>query len=141
MATTTMTSTTEAQSDSKVVNTTLNYYLDPSKGGHTSYQIGVSDYYRRKFDPHPAQIHNIRGREDQFSLDTNVFQHVKNSSAEKDFDYDAQVKAVVYPEVEQLIKDMFVDPSFCPFMFSSPRDIFCRGLHARQTALPPTNNI
>jgi len=28
----------------KVVNTNLNYYLDPAKGGHTSYQVGVSRY-------------------------------------------------------------------------------------------------
>lgn len=106
MATTTMTNTAQAHVSSKVVNTTLNYYLDPAKGGHTSYQIGVSDYYRRKFDPHPAQIHDIRGREDQFCLETHGFQHHKHSSAEKDFNDDDQVKAVVYPEVEQLIKDV-----------------------------------
>lgn len=106
MATTTITSTAQAQADSKVVNTTLNYYLDPSKGGHTSYQIGVSDYYRRKFDSRPAQIHDIRGREDQFSLETHGFQHYKHSSAKQDFNDNDQIKAVVYPEVEQLLKDV-----------------------------------
>lgn len=99
----TMTST-----EPKTVETTLNYYLDPSKGGHTSYQIGVSDYYRRKFEPHQAQIHDIRGREDQFDLERHGFQHHNHTSTEKDFDSDEQVKKVVYPEVEQLIKEVYV---------------------------------
>lgn len=103
--TTTVTSTVQAPSDAKVVNTTLNYYLDPSKGGHTSYQIGVSDYYRRKFDPHVAQIYDIRGLEQEFTLATHGFQHAKSVSEEKDFNDDEQVKATVYPEVEQLLKD------------------------------------
>lgn len=90
--------------EGKKVQTTLNYYLDPSQGGHTSYQIGVSDYYRRKFDPHPAQIQDIRGREADFNLEKHGFQHHKHTSAEKDFDRDEQVKRVVYPEVEQLLK-------------------------------------
>ena len=101
MATTTMTSTKP-----QTVETILNYYLDPSEGGHTSYQIGVSDYYRRKFEPHQAQINDIRGREDQFDLETHGFQHHNHTSAEKDFDSDEQVKKVVYPEVEQLLKDV-----------------------------------
>lgn len=92
--------------DCKVVNSTLNYYLDPSKGGHTSYQIGVSDYYRRKFDPHPVQIHDVRGREEEFLLDTHGFQHYKHISIEKDFDDDDRVRKVVYPEVEQLLKEV-----------------------------------
>ena len=106
MATTTMTSTAQARPSSKVVNTTLNYYLDPSKGGHTTYKIGTSDYYRRKFDTHDVQINDIRGQEDQFSLETHGFQHCKHSSAEKDFNDDDHVKAVAYPEIEQLIKDV-----------------------------------
>lgn len=90
----------------KSVNTTLNYYLDPSKGGHTRYQIGVAEYFRRKFDPHEVQVHNIRGREDQFSLATSGFQYRQHVSAEKDFKSDGEVKRVVYPEIEQLIKDV-----------------------------------
>lgn len=99
-----------ANANGKTVNTTLNYYLDPSKGGHTSYQIGVSDYYRRKFDIHTVQVHDIRGREDQFNLEKNGFQHLKHTSAEKDFVDDDQVRRVVYPETAQLIKDVYVDP-------------------------------
>ncbi|KAK3724830.1 hypothetical protein LTR37_000878 [Vermiconidia calcicola] len=90
----------------KVVSTALNYYLDPLKGGHTSYQIGVSDYYRRKFDSHTVEIQDIRGQEDQFKLDLHGFQHVKHASAEKDFDEKDEIKRIVYPETAQLIKDV-----------------------------------
>lgn len=106
MAATTSMTLSQDPSDCKVVNSTLNYYLDPSKGGHTSYQIGVSDYYRRKFDTHPVQIYDVRGREDKFLLDTHGFQHCKHISAEKNFDNDDQVRDVVYPEVEELLKDV-----------------------------------
>lgn len=102
-ATMTMTST-----EPRTVETTLNYYLDPSKGGHTSYQIGVADYHRRKFEPHQARIQDIRGREDQFNLETHGFQHHKHVSAEKEFVDNEQVKKIVYPEVEQLLKDLWV---------------------------------
>lgn len=100
------TTTTSPPQDGKVVNTTLNYYLDPAKGGHTRYQIGVSDYFRRKYDPHTVPIHDIRGTECQFKLDIHGFQHVQHASTEKDFDDNDQVRRVVYPETEQLIKDV-----------------------------------
>ena len=102
------TTTTTTSTKGRPVNTTLNYYLDPSKGGHTEYQIGVSDYYRRKFDPHQVQISDIRGQEDLFKLDTHGFERVKHTSAEKHFDDNERVKQVVYPETEKLIKDMYV---------------------------------
>ena len=105
---TTTSTTTLEPAQNGVINTILNYYLDPEKGGHTSYQIGVSDYYRRKFDSHPAQIHNIRGREDQFRLDTHGFQRFEHVSVENDFGDSEQVKRVVYPEIEQLILDVYV---------------------------------
>lgn len=88
----------------KVVNTTLNHWLDPAKGGHAEYRTGTASYYRRKFDPHAVQVHDIRGREDQFSLNTHGFQHHKHVSVEKDFTDDETVKKVVYPEVEELLK-------------------------------------
>lgn len=88
------------------VKTTLNYYLDPSQGGHTSYQIGVADYFRRKFDTHEVNINDVRGHEKEFQLDKNGFQYGRHHSVEKEFNDDAQVKRLVYPETEDLIKDV-----------------------------------
>lgn len=94
-----------ASNPSKTVETTLNYYLDPSKGGHTSYQIGVTDYFRRKFDPHTAYIEDIRGREGDFKLDVHGFQHEKHGGRlETDWSDNDEVKKIVYPETELFVK-------------------------------------
>nr|POE53252.1 hypothetical protein CFP56_28474 [Quercus suber] len=90
----------------KVVETSLNFYLDPAKGGHTSYQVGTASYFRRKYEEHNVSIHDIRDCVDQYTLDIQGFQHRKHTSAERDFVDDDQVRRVVYPETEQLLKDL-----------------------------------
>lgn len=94
------------QCRSNAVHAKLNYYLDPAQGGHTSYYTGTAGYYRRKFDEHVVPINDARGREDHFNLNTHGFQHHKHISAEKDFADDEQIKSVVYPETENLIKEL-----------------------------------
>lgn len=91
--------------NAQTVTTTLNYYLDPSKGGHTEYQIGVTDYFRRKFDPHQVVIENIRGREGEFELDTHGFQHTRHGGR-LDVDYPSReaVQEIVYPDTVDFIK-------------------------------------
>ena len=93
-------------SDKNVAHTKLNFYLDPSRGGHTSFAIGTAGAYRRKFDERPVDIKDARGHEAEFSLDTHGFQYYRRGSKEKDFLDDEQVKAVVYPEVQELLKDV-----------------------------------
>jgi len=90
------------------VPTTLNYYA-PKGDTEAPYQyvyqppegvpknnIGV--------DPKPAVIHDARGREADFSIDTTGFQFVKHVSAEKAFDDEERIKTVYYREVEELLK-------------------------------------
>jgi hypothetical protein len=84
----------------------LNFYLEPSQGGHSYFTAGTIGQYRRKFDERPVDIHDARGYETDFNLDTHGFQYHRRPSAEKDFLEDAQIKAVYYPEVEQLLKDV-----------------------------------
>ncbi|KAH6652403.1 hypothetical protein BKA67DRAFT_573869 [Truncatella angustata] len=95
-----------ARTTGKVVIADLNYYLDPAKGGHTFYQVGTSSYYRRKYETHSVPIYDIRGQENHFILESNGFQYHKHISIENDFLDDNQVKRLVYPETEQLIKDL-----------------------------------
>ena len=57
-------------------------------------------------DPHPALVHDVRGREAEFSLDKNGFQFVNYPSAEKEFDNDERIKEVYYPEVEKILKEV-----------------------------------
>ena len=55
-------------------------------------------------DPHYVVVHDARGRENEFSLDQNGFQFVNWPSKEKEFDDDERIKAVYYPEVEEILK-------------------------------------
>lgn len=94
--------------EGNTVKASLNFHLDPALGGHTSYHSATVEKYRRKFDVHEVEIHDARGREDKFSLETHGFQYHRHISVEKDFLDDRRVKAVVYPETEELIKEMSV---------------------------------
>jgi len=86
------------------VATELFYYLDDGKPIAPAY-VGKPNTYLR---PHAAQnvlIHDIAGDEDRYNLDSHGFQFVNHASKEKNFLDDEQIKAVYYPETEQLLKD------------------------------------
>jgi hypothetical protein len=55
-----------------------------------------------------VKIHDIRGTEDEYTLDKDGFQILKHSSAEKEFLDDEQVRRVYYEEVEELLKKVYV---------------------------------
>ncbi len=90
----------------KTVETTLNHYLDPKLGGHDHYVTGTASYYRRKFDERPVRISNIRGREDEFDLNTQGFQFCESPTVGGDFRDNDKVKKEVYPETEKLLKEV-----------------------------------
>lgn len=54
---------TQTVSKEPKVKTTLNFWLPLELGGHNEYQIGVTDYFRRKFDNQVRQI-LFRGKAD-----------------------------------------------------------------------------
>ncbi|OAP55149.1 hypothetical protein AYL99_10849 [Fonsecaea erecta] len=87
-----------------VVQGTMNYYLDPSKGGFTDFYPQTAGYFRRKYDPHPVQVADIRGIEKEFSLDKHGFAVVQHESEEKDFTDDEQVKNRIFAEVAKLLQ-------------------------------------
>jgi hypothetical protein len=55
-------------------------------------------------DPREIIIEDARGREAEFTIDTNGFELVRSPSRVKDFYVPDEVKAVYYPEVEQLLR-------------------------------------
>ncbi|KAL5522619.1 hypothetical protein ACEPAG_8636 [Sanghuangporus baumii] len=90
------------------VSTTLNYItptpeppyfyspsIDPPEGKPRS-NIGS--------EPHPAVIHDVRGKEDTVGLDKTGFQFVKHQSSETEFLDEERIKNVYYKEVEELLK-------------------------------------
>ncbi|KAK8064987.1 methyltransferase-like protein [Apiospora hydei] len=68
--------------------------------------IDRPETYERPTDPRLVRITDVTGRESSFTLDGNGFQFVKNIAEEKDFVDDERIKAVYYPEVETLLKNV-----------------------------------
>jgi hypothetical protein len=91
------------------VTTILNYFKDNEDGSPPapSY-VGKPETYARPTMPQQVVVHDIRGSEDQYTLDTKGFQIVKHNSKEKDFLDDDQIRRIYYPETEELLKKALV---------------------------------
>ncbi|KAI0478257.1 hypothetical protein F4859DRAFT_479156 [Xylaria cf. heliscus] len=87
------------------VDTNMNYYLDPSKGGIKSCSFGTVGVIRRKFDTRTIQVHDLRGREDEFDIHTHTFQTSKWRPSTTTLDSD-EIKQIIYPEAEEFIKNL-----------------------------------
>ncbi|TAQ86193.1 hypothetical protein B7494_g5485 [Chlorociboria aeruginascens] len=87
------------------VETTFNYFKDNADGSppEPNY-ISRPTSYVREMDSRRLVVHDIRGSEDQYTLDTTGFQIYKHESAEKDFLDDDQIQQFYYPETEELLK-------------------------------------
>ncbi|KAH8161754.1 hypothetical protein CIB48_g6493 [Xylaria polymorpha] len=89
------------------VEAVLNYFKANEDGSPPapSY-VDRPETYERPVAPERVKITNIAGREAEFTLDKQGFQVVPNVAQEKDFVDDEHIKAVYYPETEQLLKDV-----------------------------------
>lgn len=102
---TTQSSSTNTPKKARDVTTTLNYFVAPADGSAPPPNIaGDAASYNRPVDPHVVTIHDIRGHEEEFTLEKTGFQVVKSKSPEKEFLDDEQIKAVYYPDVEDVLK-------------------------------------
>ncbi|KAI1408298.1 hypothetical protein F5Y13DRAFT_204988 [Hypoxylon sp. FL1857] len=89
------------------VDTTLNYFKDAEDGSPPKpTYVDKPETYERPVVSHPVHITDVRGRESEFTLDGHGFQYVPHVAQEKDFADDEHIKAVYYPETEQLLKDV-----------------------------------
>ncbi|EJF59035.1 hypothetical protein DICSQDRAFT_65724 [Dichomitus squalens LYAD-421 SS1] len=90
------------------VPTTLNFYkpLDEEPPHRYAYAVEGKPQTNVGSEPHPAVVHDVRGREAEFSLDKNGFQWVHWPSVAKDFVDDEVIKEKYYPEVERLLKEV-----------------------------------
>lgn len=87
------------------VTTILNYFEDNDYDfSSASTYVGKTETFARSPKPHKTVIHDIRGNESQYTLDTKGFQIIKHVSEEKDFLDDEQIKRIYYPETEKLLK-------------------------------------
>ena len=91
------------------VEAIFNYYKDPEDGSppEPNYVNKPQSYNRPPISQRQV-VHDVRGTEDQYTLDTTGFQIYKHESKEKDFVDEEQIKSVYYPEVEELLKAAWV---------------------------------
>ncbi|KAI0426232.1 hypothetical protein F5Y09DRAFT_334319 [Xylaria sp. FL1042] len=85
------------------IETTMNYYLDPSKGGTYTSTFGTVGVLRRKFDTHTIQIDDIRGRENEFHINTHAFQPCKWKPSIASLE-SSEIKQRLYLEAEEFLK-------------------------------------
>ena len=87
------------------VETVFNYFKDSEDGSppEPTY-VNKPNTYDRPTVQKRLIVHDVRGREDQYTLDTTGFEIYKHESVEKDFLDDDKIKAVYYPETEELLK-------------------------------------
>src|SRR5215510_9236911 len=57
-------------------------------------------------EPHTVTISDVRPIQHEVSLDEHGFELVQHLSAVRDFHNEQEVKAIYYPEAEQILKDM-----------------------------------
>jgi hypothetical protein len=87
------------------VETSLNFFK-PDQPDEQAFAYTYPHEPQRNYseDTHPGLIHDIRGFEDEFTLDKNGFQIYKHKSVEKDFLDENKIKTQYYKEVEDLLK-------------------------------------
>ncbi|TRX93710.1 hypothetical protein FHL15_005386 [Xylaria flabelliformis] len=85
------------------VETSMNYYLDPSKGGTETYSFGTVGVLRRKFDTQAIHVNDLRGLESEFDIHTHAFQPCKWKPSTESLNSSDIIK-VVYPEAEEFVK-------------------------------------
>lgn len=89
------------------IPTTLNYFAALDDDAPYQYVYDPPEGVPKNnvgADPHPVVIHDARGRESEFSIDTSGFQYVKHISAEKEFVDEERIQDVYYKEVEDILK-------------------------------------
>lgn len=100
--------TNGSQIEKHDVSTILNYWDDPGDGSApTPIFIGKGRITNER--PHLAHdvvVHDVKGDEGKYTLDSHGFQYIHHSSAEKDFINEEAILTTYYDECKQLIKDV-----------------------------------
>lgn len=99
---------TQTQSASQVpgaVQTELNFFKQETFTEKPHQYMFTHDPPRNfRDEPHAVTINDIRGHEDEYTLDKNGFQIVKHTTSEKEFKDDESIKSGYYKEIEDLLK-------------------------------------
>lgn len=99
----------------KDVQTILSYYLEISEGGTDCIHPGTAGDKCRKHKPVPVTVRDMRGPDEEFTLDTHGFQLVSHNAVEKSFRGDGVVKEKYYQEIIDLMKEVTGATKVYPF--------------------------
>ncbi|KAH8422330.1 uncharacterized protein LDX57_000087 [Aspergillus melleus] len=88
---------------SQAVKTTLNYYPTCSLA-ERQIVLGTVGAYRRPIDSRPVTVQDVRGRENNFSLDVHGFQFLNRPSPHVSSFTESVVKKFMYPEAVDILK-------------------------------------
>src|SRR5271163_1841443 len=86
------------------VETELHYFKPLSDEPAYTYTYEHEPQRNYSEDAKPGRVYDIRGHEEEFSLDKNGFQIYHYESKEKDFTDEEKIKTEYYAEVEDLLK-------------------------------------
>ena len=88
------------------VETNINYF---DTSNERVFYPGTAGYQRRKFDTRTWTINDLRGIEDEFTLDKNGFVVLKANWSEEDVeDTPEHIQKVVFPETIEKVKEAYV---------------------------------
>ncbi|KXS94858.1 hypothetical protein AC578_8469 [Pseudocercospora eumusae] len=103
---------------------TLNYYLEPEKGGSNTYFHGSgNDPELNQYDSAEVYIHNIRGREPDFRLDEHGFEVLQNVEIMRSSDptyFENEYYAIIARTLmAKCVRKTTRDRSGCDFEYST----------------------
>lgn len=98
------------------VQTTLNFLKENEDGSPPTpnYVNKPESFVAQPVATIPVTVHDVSGRELDYTLDGNGFQFYYHESAEKEFLDDEKIQREYYAETEQLLKDAYVVDSSEP---------------------------
>lgn len=98
------------------VETIINYF---DLNNDRVFYPGTAGYQRRTFNTKPMIINDLRGREEDFTLDKNGFRVLKGHWSEKDVeDVPEHINNVVFPETIAAVKQAYVLDELKPMILA-----------------------
>ena len=90
----------------QTLRTTLNYHLEPERGGAEIWCPGTVMDKRRPHEHKDVDVTNVRGHEANFTLDKQGFQWgaFSTSAADEDFDDKSKIEGQYYRDVVAHVK-------------------------------------
>lgn len=98
------------------IDVTLGYYQPKADGTAPEVDDIAIVLGRKDMDCREVVIHDIRGEEESYLLDSHGFQIIRHTSSVDDFKDDAKIQSTYYPEIEEILLKRSILFSFPVFL-------------------------